>query len=138
MDERTFIRFLVLLFLSLPFALPASGQQAVPGTAPDVTQSLPGSGQRSYRLPMPDLRDLLSSGALPALQIGSERASQLKNFYASRAYTPIWVGPAGIGPGGSMFLARLDRVATAGAPSLTTLVTQAQRRAARTSITRCV
>jgi murein L,D-transpeptidase YcbB/YkuD len=129
MDERTVIRFLVLLLLSLPFALPASGQQAVPATAPDVTQSLPGSGQRSYRLPMPDLRDLLSSGALPALQIGSERVSQLKNFYASRAYTPIWVGPAGIGPGGSMLLARLDKVAAAGAPSLTTLVTRAQSRA---------
>lgn len=129
MDERTIFRFLVLLFLSLAIALPAWAQQAAPGNAPNATQSLTGSGQRSHRLPMPELRDLLSSGALQPLQISSERVSQLKSFYAARAYTPVWVGPAGIVPEGSLLLARLNRVAAAGAPSLATLVAEAQSRA---------
>jgi len=129
MYERTVICILVLVFLSLPFALPVQAQQVAPATSPTVvTRSLAQREPLSHQSPMPDLRKLLSSGGLPAPQIASQRVSQLKSLYASRDYVPLWVDPTGISPRGRMLLARLNDVAAAGVPSLTALLTEAESR----------
>jgi len=125
-EMRSLLPILLCLFIALPEPTRECAAEALPTAVP-----APSGGETvpAQRLPMEALRKLLLSRTFPLPEIAGESLSQLKGFYASQSYAPLWVGPTGLGPKGRMLLTRLGMVASAGVPALAPLLSEAENHA---------
>ena len=119
----------VLLLAILFLALPVQGQVGTPGMQSVLAADSPATSTVfvAQQSPADALRALLSSGALPLAQMGTERAALLTRFYAARSYAPLWIDITGLSPKGEALLARLRQVAAAGQTSLSPLLIEAAK-----------
>ncbi len=124
------MRSRVLLFAILLLALPVRGEQVALGAQSAATAESSGTSTAfpAQQLPAEALRALLSSGALPLAQIGTEKFAVLKRFYASHSYAPLWIDITGLSPKGEALLARLRQIAAAGQTSISPLLIEATNR----------
>jgi murein L,D-transpeptidase YcbB/YkuD len=124
-EMRSLLPILLCLFIALPEQTRECAAEALPIAAPSPAA---GGAVAAQRLPMEALRTLLLSRTFPLPQIAGENLSQVKGFYASEAYAPLWVSPTGLDPKGMMLLTRLRMVEAAGVPALAQLLTEAENR----------